>query len=99
MASVYNKAFCAGAWLNLTVFIVFNVVSSADAIRRENASLASGIRFSGGGYYFAWGFPFFWADPSGLGLIVNVFVIAFFSFAAGFIVRFMWLSWFEKEID
>jgi hypothetical protein len=92
MSSIYNKAFKIGVAVNLIAFGVTNLFSYWIAYRAPN----EGISFSGGNW-LVWGFPFYWLESTGIGLILNIFVIAMAGFVCGFIFRFVSAKIFSTE--
>jgi hypothetical protein len=87
MSKIYNRAFKIGVFTNVLIFAVLNIVSYVVSYREYSRSA---INFSGNTSP-DWGIPFSWfLDTTiGLGLILNVGVIAFFSFVFGFLFKFI----------
>ncbi len=79
MSRIYNKAFKVGVACNLALFTVLNIVSYVVSYRAYHSRT---IRF-GPDRGVQWGFPFDWFE----GLVLNVFIIAFFGFVFGFVFR------------
>src|SRR5688572_5136303 len=91
MSSIYSKAFKIGVALNLIAFGAANLVSYWVAYswyRKCHENLAHGINFSGG-CWLGWGFPFYWADSTGIPFILNILIITLLSFVLGFTFRFL----------
>lgn len=87
MSKIYNRAFKVGVAFNILIFAVLNVISFVRSYREYTRSA---MRLSGD-RGIDWGVPFSWFLDTGigLGLILNVSVIAFFCFFFGFLFKFI----------
>ena len=86
MSRIYNRAFKVGVACNIALFTILNIINYVVSYRAYHTRTIrfapdSGVR---------WGIPFEWFEGGGLpvGLVLNVFIIAFFSFIFGFAFRF-----------
>lgn len=97
MSKIYDSAFKIGVIFSILVFLILNFISFVISQRDYYASGISGFAHSG----YSWGFPFelyrnYFGYPhneigfTGQGVVLNAFVLVFFSFVIGFLFRFVW---------